>query len=282
MALVNLEDKTKVNVITGKPQTTVYKPVTPNVNIDNKTNPAGSNTNQVTPVTTTTTTYADNSAELSRLKQLYDQQNSAYDTRIRQLQDAYSLSQKQLAEQQSEQESYSTKLAQQAYVNKKQAERVNPNVLATQGLAQTGYENIAKQKIAQTYEGSYGNIMADYQSALNQLKRSQESSQLSYQQDTENVGLDKASAYQDYLYNVARSNASAVSTTTTKQATTTQNNNASDAYTALTNALSGTSRTSTQTDATNYINAKLSNNEITQTQADQLKNYAKALVSKGR
>lgn len=280
MALVNLEDKAKVNVVTGKPQTTVYQPISQTVKKVDVVDNTNKNVNQITPVTTTT--YTDNSAELARLKQVYDQQNSAYDTRLRQLQDAYSLSQKQLADQQAEQEASSTRLAQQAYVTKKQAERVSPNVLASQGLAQTGYENIAKQKIAQTYEGSYGNIMADYQSALNQLKRSQESAQLSYQQDTENVGLDKASAYQDYLYNVAKSNASAVSTTTEKKATTTQNNNATDAYTALTNALSGQTRTNTQADATNFINSKLTNKEITQTQADQLKAYAKALVAKGR
>lgn len=135
-------------------------------------------------------------------KQELDEQQALREQQLaqknKQLQDAYNLSQSQLEQQKKEKETSSAKLAQQAYISKKQTERVMPDVLAAQGLAQTGYVNTRKNQITQGYEGQYGAIQDDLQSARAAFSRQDASEDLAFQQQSAALDLERQAAALDY------------------------------------------------------------------------------------
>ena len=115
-----------------------------------------------------------------------------------QLEQSYRLAQQQLQAQEQEKQQQSTRLAQQAYITKAQSERVLPNVLSAMGVADTGYKNIRKQQIGQAYQGQYGAIQSDLQSAMAQYGRQRSSQDLDYQQGLQGIDFNRQQLQMDY------------------------------------------------------------------------------------
>lgn len=139
-----------------------------------------------------------------------------------QLSQSYKLATEQLKAMEMEKESQSTKLAQQAYVSKRQAERVMPDVLSASGLANTGYENIRKGQIESSYKSQYGDIRSDldaylrgtgrqkaqedmqYKQNLSRLELQKQQAQLSLEQNLKSLELQRESASLDYRHALQR------------------------------------------------------------------------------
>ena len=139
-----------------------------------------------------------------------------------QLSQSYKLATEQLKAMEMEKESQSTKLAQQAYVSKRQAERVMPDVLSASGLANTGYENIRKGQIESSYKSQYGDIRSDldaylrgtgrqkaqedmqYNQNLSRLELQKQQAQLSLEQNLKSLELQRESASLDYRHALQR------------------------------------------------------------------------------
>ena len=126
------------------------------------------------------------------------------DLNEKQLRDSYLLAQSQLGEKETETKNTATKLAQQAYITKQQTERVNPNILSAMGLAQTGYENVKRQRTQQTYQGQVGEVESNLQSSMAEFNRARQSQELSYQQNLQALALERESASLDYQQALAR------------------------------------------------------------------------------
>jgi|GEM_PF-4250008 len=139
-----------------------------------------------------------------------------------QLSQSYKLATEQLKAMEMEKESQSTKLAQQAYVSKRQAERVMPDVLSASGLANTGYENVRKGQIESSYKSQYGDIRSDldaylrgtgrqkaqedmqYNQNLSRLELQKQQAQLSLEQNLKSLELQRESASLDYRHALQR------------------------------------------------------------------------------
>lgn len=80
---------------------------------------------------------------------------------------------KQIGELTAEQKLNATKQASQAFVNAKQSERVLPAQMAQSGLSQSGYQSLAKQKMAQDLTKNRQSIQGDLSSNLAGLNRQQ-------------------------------------------------------------------------------------------------------------
>lgn len=139
-----------------------------------------------------------------------------------QLSQSYKLATEQLKAMEMEKESQSTKLAQQAYVSKRQAERVMPDVLSASGLANTGYENVRRGQIESSYKSQYGDIRSDldaylrgtgrqkaqedmqYNQSLSRLELQKQQAQLSLEQNLKSLELQRESASLDYRHALQR------------------------------------------------------------------------------
>lgn len=139
-----------------------------------------------------------------------------------QLSQSYKLATEQLKAMEQEKQGQSTKLAQQAYVSKRQAERVMPDVLSASGLANTGYENIRKGQIESSYKSQYGDIRSDldaylrgtgrqkaqedmqYKQNLSRLELQKQQAQLSLEQNLKSLELQRESASLDYRHALQR------------------------------------------------------------------------------
>lgn len=139
-----------------------------------------------------------------------------------QLSQSYKLATEQLKAMEMEKQSQSTKLAQQAYVSKRQAERVMPDVLSASGLANTGYENVRKGQIESSYKSQYGDIRSDldaylrgtgrqkaqedmqYNQNLSRLELQKQQAQLSLEQNLKSLELQRESASLDYRHALQR------------------------------------------------------------------------------
>lgn len=135
----------------------------------------------------------------SELLRQYNQRKEGYDRQGSQLSESYQLALRQMQEQEGEQSESAKNLGQQAYISRMQAQRVNPNILSAQGLSNTGYKNVSGQKIETKYNNEYGGILSNYNQALSQIRRSRESQQLGFNQDTQNIEASRRQAYEDYL-----------------------------------------------------------------------------------
>ena len=162
--------------------------------------------------------YSDYNAELLRQ---WNQRKGSFDTQASQLEESYRMNQKQLdesyqfalrqlQEQEAEEKGGASRLGQQAYISRMQAERVNPNILSAQGLANTGYKEVEKEKISTDYRSKYEDILYNYNQALNRIKTSKAgqqmdysqrkaSSELEFKQNKQSIDLARQQAYEDYL-----------------------------------------------------------------------------------
>lgn len=162
--------------------------------------------------------YSDYNAELLRQ---WNQRKSGLDAQSGQLDESYGMNQKQLdesyqfalrqlQEQENEEGQGASRLGQQAYIARMQSERVNPNILSAQGLANTGYKEVAKEKISTDYRSKYEDILYNYTQALNRIKTNKAgqtmdysqrkaSSELDFKQNKQSIDLARQQAYEDYL-----------------------------------------------------------------------------------
>lgn len=134
-------------------------------------------------------------------QQLYEQ-NELEKKRLnlsqQQIEEAYNLSKKQIDEIESETKAKAGKLAQQTYITKQQTERVLPNLLSAQGLANTGYENVRKGQIQSSYQGQQGEIQSDLQSNIAGLNRQRANEELRRKQQLDALALQREAAALDY------------------------------------------------------------------------------------
>lgn len=134
-------------------------------------------------------------------KELYEQ-NELEKKRLnlsqQQIEEAYNLSKKQIDEIESETKAKAGKLAQQTYITKQQTEKVLPNLLSAQGLANTGYENVRKGQIQSAYQGQQGEIQSDLQSNIAGLNRQRANEELRRKQQLDALALQREAAALDY------------------------------------------------------------------------------------
>lgn len=134
-------------------------------------------------------------------QQLYEQ-NELEKKRLnlsqQQIEEAYNLSKKQIDEIESETKAKAGKLAQQTYITKQQTERVLPNILSSQGLANTGYENVRKGQIQSNYQGQQSEIQSDLQSNISSLNRQRANEELRRKQQLDALALQREAAALDY------------------------------------------------------------------------------------
>lgn len=153
-------------------------------------------------------------------QQLYEQ-NELEKKRLnlsqQQIEEAYNLSKKQLNEIESETKAKAGKLAQQTYITKQQTERVLPNILSSQGLANTGYENVRKGQIQSSYQGQQSEIQSDLQSNIAGFNRQRENEELRRKQQLDALALQREAAALDYANSLQslRSKSSGVSSGST-------------------------------------------------------------------
>lgn len=133
-----------------------------------------------------------------QLKEQYELTQKELGLSQSQLEQSYKLAQSQLQAQELEQQDSARRLAQQAYVQKSQSERVAPNVLSAMGVADTGYENIYKGRLESTYKGKYGDIQYNLGSALSDINRTRATQALSFEQSQQQLALQRESAALDY------------------------------------------------------------------------------------
>lgn len=143
-------------------------------------------------------------ADTSAYDRAWGQANAQYALQASQATQSNDLAMRQLTEQEAERKSQTERLAQQAYIARKQSERVLPNVMGAMGTSGTGYENVAKQNIETSYEDQYSSYMNELALALASIKRARESQSLNFNQNMESINLNKAQAYDDYQFNVAQ------------------------------------------------------------------------------
>ena len=202
-------------------------------------------------------------------RQELDEQKALQDAQIaqkeKQFTDAYNLSQAQLAERQKEKENASAKLAQQAYISKKQTERVMPDVLASQGLARTGYVNTRQGQVNEGYKNQYGAIQDDLTSARAEFARQDASEDLAYQQNKDAIELERQAMALDYRQALTR---------ISSQGTGTSQNNNSQIYQYGASAVEG-GMTPDQVDAyvQQYVDAGYMSSKNKGKMVTNLQNY---------
>lgn len=145
-------------------------------------------------------------ADTSAYDRAWGQANAQYELQASQATQSNDLAMRQLTEQETERKGQTERLAQQAYIARKQSERVLPNVMGAMGTSGTGYENVAKQNIETSYENQYSSYMNELNLALASIKRAREGQSLNYSQSMESLNLNKAQTYDDYQFNVAQAN----------------------------------------------------------------------------
>ena len=143
-------------------------------------------------------------ADTSAYDRAWGQANAQYELQASQATQSNDLAMRQLTEQETERKGQTERLAQQAYIARKQSERVLPNVMGAMGTSGTGYENVAKQNIETSYENQYSSYMNELNLALASIKRAREGQSLNFNQNMESINLNKAQTYDDYQFNVAQ------------------------------------------------------------------------------
>lgn len=145
-------------------------------------------------------------ADTSAYDRAWGQASAQYNLQASQATQSNDLAMRQLTEQETERKGQTERLAQQAYIARKQSERVLPNVMGAMGTTGTGYENVAKQGIETNYENQYSSYMNELNLALASIKRARDAQKLGYNQSMEGINLNKVQAQQDYQYNVQQAN----------------------------------------------------------------------------
>lgn len=226
-----------------------------------------------------------------QLEATYGLNSEEYNIQLRQLTDDYNLSKSQLDQQLAEQEGATTKEAQQAYIQKMQSQRVAKNILASQGLGQTGYEWLTGRKREEAYQGTVGSIMQNYQNALNQINRTRQAQQQAFAQNQENVGMaqrQSALGYQQNLENIsmaqqkAQADYQAGLKSIREGAQKTQQNlldNRATMFSNVTQAIGGGAKF---TEVKSALDTALSDNSITKTAYNDIYRYAVNLYNAGR
>lgn len=133
-----------------------------------------------------------------QLREQYELDQKKLNLSQQQIEEAYNLSKKQIDEIESETKAKAGKLAQQTYITKQQTERVLPNILSAQGLANTGYENVRKGQIKSAYQGQQGEIQSDLQSNIAGLNRQRANEELRRKQQLDALALQREAAALDY------------------------------------------------------------------------------------
>lgn len=143
-------------------------------------------------------------ADTSAYDRAWGQASAQYNLQASQATQSNDLAMRQLTEQETERKGQTERLAQQAYIARKQSERVLPNVMGAMGTTGTGYENVARQGIETNYENQYSSYMNELNLALASIKRAREGQSLNFNQSMESINLNKAQTYDDYQFNVAQ------------------------------------------------------------------------------
>ena len=143
-------------------------------------------------------------ADTSAYDRAWGQANAQYELQASQATQSNDLAMRQLTEQETERKGQTERLAQQAYIARRQSERVLPNVLGAMGASETGYENVARQRIETDYDNQYSAYMNELNLALASIKRAREGQSMNFSQSVERLNLSKAQTYDDYQFNVSQ------------------------------------------------------------------------------
>jgi hypothetical protein len=90
------------------------------------------------------------------------------------------------------------KMAREAYAGKMQQSRVMGAQMAQSGLANTGYQGLASQKLNRGYQQQQGGIMSDLASRQGALQRQKDSVNLNYNQNLANINASLKDTQTDY------------------------------------------------------------------------------------
>lgn len=254
MAFINIEDYV-IDPTTGRPRSTsgnASLPVARTTNIGQ-----GTAVPKPAPYSGTSGSGTSSSGGITPTQNLaYQQQLNRYALQKDQLRRAYELALGQYGEQEGESRASAESLGRQAYRAKMGTERTSENVSAGAGLQGSGYEQLAQQKTQETYQGQYEGIMADYQNALNAIRRSRESEKLQYEQNLQNIDLGITEENQNYALQ---------SQETVKSLT--EKASASEGYT---NTRASVLNLKDSTSVTNAVKKAVANNLITQEEGTKI------------
>lgn len=145
------------------------------------------------------------SAVTSAYDRSWGQNQAQYNLQLGQLDQSYQLALSQLAEQEKEEESQTGRLAQQSYIEREKAKKVLPNQLGMMGVANTGYENVARENIQNQFNNSYEQYMYNLGLAKAAIKRARDSQTMNYNQNKASIQLNQQQAYDDYQYSKQQS-----------------------------------------------------------------------------
>jgi hypothetical protein len=90
------------------------------------------------------------------------------------------------------------KMAREAYAGKMQQSRVMGAQMAQSGLANTGYQGLASQKLNRGYQQQQGGIMSDLASRQGALQRQKDSVNLNYNQNLADINTSLKNSQTDY------------------------------------------------------------------------------------
>lgn len=191
----------------------VVKPTKPNTGLPNNTVGITSgmvgNKATTTPKNTSVNNRVNKSSSVvdtSAYDRSWGQTQAQYNLQLGQLDQSYQLALSQLAEQEKEEESQTGRLAQQSYIEREKAKKVLPNQLGMMGVANTGYENIARENIQNQFNNSYEQYMYNLGLAKAAIKRARDSQTMNYNQNKASIQLNQQQAYDDYVYSKSQSN----------------------------------------------------------------------------
>lgn len=181
----------------------VVKPTKPNTGLPNNTVGITSgmvNGNNTRKPTTNNTNRTNTSSNNGSYDRNWQQTQAQYNLQLGQLDQSYQLALSQLAEQEKEEESQTGRLAQQSYIEREKAKKVLPNQLGMMGVANTGYENVARENIQNQFNNSYEQYMYNLGLAKAAIKRARDSQTMNYNQNKASIQLNQQQAYDDYQY----------------------------------------------------------------------------------
>lgn len=181
----------------------VVKPTKPNTGLPNNTVGITSgmvNSNNTRKPTTNNTNRTNTSSNNGSYDRNWQQTQAQYNLQLGQLDQSYQLALSQLSEQEKEEESQTGRLAQQSYIEREKAKKVLPNQLGMMGVANTGYENVARENIQNQFNNSYEQYMYNLGLAKAAIKRARDSQTMNYNQNKASIQLNQQQAYDDYQY----------------------------------------------------------------------------------
>lgn len=187
----------------------VVKPTKPNTGLPNNTVGITSgmvNGNNTRKPTTNNTNRTNTSSNNGSYDRNWQQTQAQYNLQLGHLDQSYQLALSQLSEQEKEEESQTGRLAQQSYIEREKAKKVLPNQLGMMGVANTGYENVARENIQNQFNNSYEQYMYNLGLAKAAIKRARDSQTMNYNQNKASIQLNQQQAYDDYVYSKSQSN----------------------------------------------------------------------------